>query len=198
MNLELLKKHLPEDSITYLYEWLKDSSVVIQLRANRKTKLGDYIYEPKNRLHKISINSSLKPEAFFFVLTHEIAHLIARKTYSRNIKPHGKEWKAVFRDLLLESAEIYNEEVRPLIRNHAYRPKASMAADVALNKALFVNEEHIGNLLEGLPEGQRFRLGKRIFLKGKQRKIRYICRELKNNRSYLISGQVVVDEIIDE
>jgi predicted SprT family Zn-dependent metalloprotease len=43
--------------------------------------------------HQITINGTLEPQLFFFVLTHELAHLIAFEKYGRRISPHGQEWK---------------------------------------------------------------------------------------------------------
>lgn len=198
MNLEPLIKYLPENSIHYIYEWIGDARLKIRIKSKRKTKLGDYRFDKKTGIHQISIDGTMEPYPFFFVLTHEIAHMIVRLSYPANVRSHGDEWKRIFGELLDQSIEIYPEEIRSQIRRHAQNPKASIGADKHLHSALFLDDDKIEMLLDNLEEGQYFRLRKRIFQKGKKRKIRYICRELKNNRSYLISGQVVVDEIIDE
>jgi hypothetical protein len=79
------------------------------------------------RTQQISINGDLEPQLFFFVLTHEIAHLI---TFSadRKILPHGKEWKTCYRNLLLESLDIYEEDFRPMVIAFSKTPKANYMA----------------------------------------------------------------------
>lgn len=196
MNLEPLKKYIPENSIHYLNNWLESVPVKIKIKSKRKTKLGDYHFDQKTKIHHISIDGTMKPYPFFFVMTHEIAHLLVRKSHPESIKSHGDEWKSKFSELLWQSIEVYPKDLKTLILKHSRNPKASVGADKHLYKALFLNEEMVELMLDNLKGGQIFRLGKRIFQKGEKRKIRYICRELKTDRSYLVSGQVVVDEII--
>ncbi|XJR84307.1 SprT-like domain-containing protein [Elizabethkingia anophelis] len=110
MSLQVLQKYLPEGAIFFIEKWLKPYSCHIRITKKRNSKLGDYRYR-SGETQQISINGDLEPQLFFFVLTHEIAHLI---TFSadRKILPHGKEWKICYRNLLLESLNIYEEDFR--------------------------------------------------------------------------------------
>lgn len=198
MNLSKLEKYLPVGAIKYIEQWLKGERILIKIKNPRKSKLGDYRYLRENGTHQITMNNELSPEAFFFVFTHEIAHLKVQNNYSDKVKSHGKEWKRIFGNLLLESIEVYSVELRSLIVHHSRSPKASVGADIDLYKKLFMNEDDLQNLIENLNPGQRFRLGKRIFKKGEKRKIRYICTEIKSGRRYLVRGQAVADEIYEE
>lgn len=198
MNVSPLEKFLPENASQFLYQWLETKPVIIKIKSNRKSKLGDYKFLRETKSHQITINRDLKPEAFFFVLTHEIAHLLVRSTYSHNVKSHGVEWKQIFGQLLVESLDVYSDELQPLILKHARNPKASMAADKNLRQLLFMEEEQIGYLVENLKDNQKFRLGKRIFEKGAKRKIRYICKEIPTGKMYWVNGQAIVDEILAE
>lgn len=198
MNLDALKNYLPENALPYLYKWLEGVSLTIKIKNDRKTKLGDYRYDKQSQKHQITINGSLEKEAFFFVITHEIAHLLVQNKYHTAVKSHGIEWKNEFSDLLKETVEIYPENFRAYILKHAVNPKASVGADADLHKLMFLKKEYHENLIENLNEGQKFRIRKRIFIKGKKRKIRYICRDLKTNKSYLVSGMAVADEIYEE
>lgn len=198
MKLSPLEKFLPPNASQFLYQWLENKPVVIKIKPSRRSKLGDYKFFRETNSHQITLDRELKPEAFFFVLTHEIAHLLVRTKYSPSVKSHGIEWKLTFRELLLNSLEIYSPEMRPHILRHAKSPKASMAADKYLRQNLFMEEDQIGKLVENLEENQKFRLGKRIFEKGAKRKIRYICKELTTGKMYWVNGQAIVDEIIEE
>lgn len=198
MKIDSLKSVVPENSIPFIQKWLGGVNFVIHIKSKRKTKLGDYRFDTKTRIHHISVDGTLGVYPGFFVLTHEIAHLLVKQNHSNTLKSHGQEWKNTFGKLLMESIGVYPDELKPLIHRHAVRPKASVGADIQLCKKLFFNENQIGFMLENLPEGQQFKLGKRIFEKGRKRKIRYICKELKTNRSFLISGHAVVEEIFDK
>ncbi len=44
---------------------------------------------------------------------HEVAHYLARKTYSYRITPHGWEWKQVMQKLGLEPARCHNYSTTP-------------------------------------------------------------------------------------
>lgn len=198
MNLDGLKKYLPDGAFPFVEGWLEKESIRIKIKPSRKTKLGDYRFlRPENK-HQITIDNSLPPEAFFFVLTHEIAHLFVYNHHKGSALPHGNEWKMMFGKMLNQSLSVYSEEVRPYIRNHSIRPKASVGADRNLHRKMFLKEENLDKLVESLTLGQKFLIGKRIFEKGKKRKTRYLCKELSGQKLYLVSGQAVVDKIIEE
>lgn len=197
MNKNSLEKFLPNQAIDHIQRWLQNQPVRIKVMPRRKTKLGDYCYLIKEQKHQITLDGNLKPDAFFFVFTHEIAHLWVYNHYKNTVLSHGKEWQLIFGKLLLESIEIYPKELRPYIYRHALKPKASVGADRALNRHLFSNPEDWEKWVERLPHGQKFRLGKRIYIRGEKQKIRYICQEVKTKKLYLVNGQAVVDEIIN-
>lgn len=198
MNLKPLENHLPDGAWIYVKEWLMGSNVVIILKDSRKSKLGDYRYLFESDSHQITVNKELPREAFFFVLTHEIAHLQARRAFSKRIKPHGSEWKMVFGKLLMESLPVYNIDLRPHIIRHSKSPKANLTADPQLWKYLFRKNSDSEVSIESLVSNQKFRLGNRFFQKEEKRKIRYICKEITTGKRYLIHGQAIVDEIIKE
>lgn len=196
MNLDKLEDHLPAGAMVYIRKWAGGNRMCIDLRNRRHTKLGDYRYETEKQIHRITVDRTLKPEIFFFVLTHEIAHMSVRDLFGREIKPHGKEWKSVFGGMLMESIRIYKSENRPFILRHAQNPRATIGADRHLYTQFFLSEEEHTLMIQNLNEKQKFKLGKKIFQKGEKRKIRYICKELKTGKLYLVNGQAVADEII--
>lgn len=197
MNLKALDPFLPAGALIFIEKWLEGVPVVIQLKKERRTKLGDYRFNHHPHVHQISVGKDLAPEAFFFVLTHEIAHLKVQKKFGSKAKSHGIEWKSVFGEMLNDSLEIYGESREEIIQ-HAKRPKASVGADKKLFQKMFLKEGQLGNIVENLSENQKFRIGKRVFQRGSKRKIRYICKELKTGRMFLVNGQAIVDEIINE
>lgn len=198
MNLKPIENQLPDGALNYIRKWLAGSNVIITLKKSRKSKLGDYRYLAASDTHQITVDRELSPEAFFFVLTHEIAHLHVRKIFRNRIKPHGEEWKTVFGKLLNDSLPVYSQELQTSIIRHAESPKANLTADPNLWKKLFLVNSDSKMSLENLYSDQKFRLGNRFFQKGEKRKIRYICKEITTGKRYLINGQAIVDEIINE
>ncbi len=116
MSIQSLETYLPKNTLDHLRNWFSDYSIHIKITKNRNSKLGDY-RKLRDHSHEITINSTLQPQLFFFVLTHELAHLIAFEKFGRRISPHGKEWKHTFRQMLLESIEVYEEDLNRLSLN---------------------------------------------------------------------------------
>lgn len=198
MNWKPLEKFLPEGGLDFVEIWLKDIPLKLIVKNARRTKLGDFRFDPHSKSHRITIDGTLKSDAFFFVLTHEIAHLLVQIEFGSKVKPHGEEWKSTFGKMLQDSLSIYESDLRNSIFRHALNPKASVGADKQLFQKLFLKENQLGNLVENLGENQKFRIGTRVFQRGNKRKIRYICKELKTGRMFLVNGQAIVDEIINE
>ena len=191
MSTELLERFLPPNSMPYLKKWLEGHMCHIKVTKNRHSKLGDYKSMPNNS-HQITINGTLEPELFFFVFTHEIAHLVAFHE-KKNILPHGKEWKMTFRKMLLESISIYSEELKPLILNFAKNPKANFMSSPELVK--YFDSEHSDNkaYVEDLPIGEKFIYQTNIYQIEEKKKKRYLCKNLNTGRMYLFKSCVRVE-----
>ena len=108
---------------------------------------------------------------FLITLIHEIAHLVAFTEFGRRIKPHGIEWKSVFKHLMLPflNPEIFPSELLPVLARHFKSPKASSSSDAFLDRALAQYDCTDDALLfvADLAEGNHFYFGNsRIFERG--------------------------------
>ena len=133
---KLLEK-IPEASLGYVKSLILSENITIKLKKSRKTKHGDFSVK-KNGLCKITINDDLNQYRFLVTLIHEISHYKAYKKYGPYIKPHGVEWKNIFKNLLLPIINpeiIPNDILRPLAI-YAKNPKASSDTDLNLSLAL--------------------------------------------------------------
>ena len=196
MNLEQLNPYLPDNALIFIEQWIKNHPLTLKITRNRLTKLGDYrkINVPKR--HQITINGDLNTYAFFFVFTHEIAHMITYSHYSHHeILPHGKEWKLIFGKLLVESLSVYPKELQGYILHHAKSPKASVGADSNISKYLINDSKEHEDYLEDLEIGSFFKLGQKIYCKNEKRKLRYICTEIKTHKKYLINATAIVEKL---
>ena len=150
MSISLLEKYLPENTLPYLKTWFGDHSIHIKITKGRNSKLGDYRKMP-DKSHQITINSTLQPPLFFFVLTHELAHLLAFENFGGRISAHGAEWKNTFRIMLLESISIYPDDLKQIILRFAKSPKANFMASPELVRYFHIeNYEDESNYIEDL------------------------------------------------
>lgn len=93
--MDKLLAYLPDNALSCIQKWSNGFKVKITITRDRSSKLGDYHKDPQGT-HQITINHNLEPELFFFVLTHELAHLLAFEHFGRKIPPHGVHWKTVY------------------------------------------------------------------------------------------------------
>lgn len=182
MPLSPIADFLPLNALAFIQLWTEGYALHIRVTKARQSKLGDY-RKLKGSTHRITINGNLEPQLFFFVLTHEIAHLKAEAQY-KNIAPHGKEWKATFREMLLESLSIYDVELQAILSNFAKNPRASFGADAQLAK-YFLKQKDTTHLVEDLSIGETFIYRDQEYKISEKRKKRYLCLELSTGRFYL-------------
>lgn len=184
MSIQPLEKYLPENTLQYLKIWFADHYIHIKITRNRDSKLGDYRKLPDGS-HEITINSTLVPQLFFFVLTHELAHLIAFEKYGRRISPHGNEWKETFRKMLLQSLDVYEENLRPIIVKFSKSPKANFMASPDLVKYFHI-DKHDDTLvfIETLQKGDFFVYRNEKYLLEGLIKKNYLCKHLATGRKY--------------
>ena len=198
MSVSVLEKFLPENALPYLKIWFGSYPCHLKITKNRNSKLGDYRKLP-DKSHQITVNGTLEPQLFFFVLTHELAHLIAFEKYGRRISPHGAEWKQTFREMLLESLTVYVEDLRPIILKFSKSPKANFMASPDLVKYFHVpKEDDEQTFIENLKKGELFEYKKEIFVIEETTKKRYLCRNLKSGLKYKVNTLARVRKIDDQ
>jgi hypothetical protein len=197
-----LVKFLPEKGLHQVVDLIFEHQVKFKITRSRKSKFGDYRFNPTDKSEQISVNGDLNRYAFYFTTIHEFAHLIAFKTYGRKIAPHGKEWKHTFSALLLKGEVLFwfPLEIRPRLKNYISNPKASTASDHELYLALRNYDTkpiHESNkvYLRQLSKGKAFLLDERKFVLIEKRRTRFLCQELTTNREFLVSGLAEVEEI---
>jgi hypothetical protein len=197
-NNQQVLHFIPRHARDRVVDLLDKDSLVVKVKQERKTKHGDY-RSLHNGKHQITINANLNPYRFLITLLHEIAHFEAYQNYGYRIKPHGKEWKQMFQHIMLPfiSPDIFPNELLPLLARHFINPKASTDTDAQLSLALKqYNEGEAKTYVFELPLGQKFKIyNGRIFQRGKKRRKRYECMELKTNKVYLFNPNVEVEAL---
>ena len=191
---------IPEASSEYVKSLIFSENLTIKLKKSRKTKYGDFSVK-KNGLCMITINDDLNQYRFLITLIHEISHYIAYMNHGPFIKPHGVEWKNIFKNLLLPiiNPEIIPNDVLKPLAIYAKNPKAS--SDTDLNLSLALNRYNINqsDYVFNLSNGSVFKASnERVYVMIKKLRKRYECMDIITKKLYLFSPNVKIKEIISE
>ena len=194
---ENLSEYIPQAFVPYVHDLLCSTKVLFRIVPPRKTKLGDF-RKPLNgkSIPQITVNNNLNPYAFLITTLHEIAHLHTYLRYGHSVKPHGKEWKYEFQQVLLPliSAQKFPETLKVCLKNTITNTKASSFSDIPLNRALReFDRDKKGCHLEKIELGKHFTFNKKLFKKGKLRRTRYLCTEVSSGKAYLIHALAEVN-----
>ena len=195
MSITNLEKYLPENTLPFLKTWFGAHYIHIKITKGRNSKLGDYRKMP-DQSHQITINSTLQPPLFFFVLAHELAHLLAFENCGHRISPHGSEWKNTFRTMLLESISIFDDDLKPIILKFAKSPKANFMSSPELVRYFHIEDyEDETSYIEDLNINDHFMYRKQIYIIDEKRKKNYLCTQLDTDKKYIFKPLARVEKI---
>ena len=191
-HISALQDYLPPNTFEPVLHYLQHYKVHLTVARERKSILGDYRHRHGAQTHRISVNGNLNPYAFLITLLHELAHLLTFEKWGNRVAAHGKEWKAVFGQLLAQFIEhdVFPADINHVLLQSLHNPAASSCADEALLRTLRKYDEQKGNshFVETLPEGALFKTHDgRVFQKGQKMRKRFRCVELATKRMYLFS-----------
>ncbi len=194
----ILEKYIPKASVDTIYDWLQQYNIHLKISRKRTTKLGDYRPPQKGKGHHITVNHDLNTYAFLITMVHEIAHLIIWERFRNKVRPHGKEWKDTYRELMVPFMEmdIFPLDVHTALNSYLHKSYASSGTDLKLSRTLQKYDTDPGITLEMLGEGSVFQLPNgKTFQKGKLIRKRYRCVSLDNKRIYLVNPLVKVNPV---
>ncbi len=195
MSISTLEQYLPENTFPFLKKWFANYYIHIKITKNRNSKLGDYRKLP-DKSHQITVNSTLDKQLFFFVLTHELAHLIAFEEYNFRVSAHGKEWKDTFREMLLESVDVYTDDLKPIIVRFAKNPKANFMASPELVRYFHIEDSNDKSVfIENLSINDKFHYKGEVYIILEKKKKSYICVHLENSKKYLFRPLAKVEKL---
>lgn len=186
-----LQDFLPDGALPLALEYIYQYKVHLTITRERRTLLGDYRHAVHGKNHRISVNGNLNKYAFLITLIHEIAHLVTFLQYGNKVASHGKEWKEIYRQLLVRflEGELFPADIKHALKNSLHDLPASSCADEGLMRILRrYDSDAKGLLVEQLPADALFQAdGGRIFKKGKQLRKRFQCLEVATGKLYLFS-----------
>ena len=198
--LSYLENYLPAIAAPPVLVLLQRYKVHLTITRERKTVLGDYRHAHNNATHRISVNGNLNQYAFLITLVHELAHLVTFMEYGHRVQAHGREWKHVYKMLLLQFLDlpIFPQDILASLRSSLHNLPASSCADEGLMRVLrrYDKKEEGMLLVEELPDGAVFALDDgKLFKKGKRLRKRFQCTELQTGKLYLFSPVYEVKKV---
>lgn len=193
-----LQDRVPGASLQYCLQLWQQTPFKLKITRTRQTKVGDFTSR-KSSQPRITLNHELNPFLFLITYVHEVAHLRVHLQHGNRVDPHGEEWKSRFRELMqpMLSKEIFQPDVLAELIRHMANPKASSFADTELTRVLRRYDKHAAQYatLSDIPEGSIFRFQGRFFRKGKIKRTRVLCHEVKTKRDYLVPADVLVSGV---
>jgi SprT protein len=200
-SVNYLEHFLPPGTFEDVAPFFKAHIIHLSLTRERKSVLGDY--RPPSRdvpHHRISINANLNPYNFLITLLHELAHLFTFQQYGRAAAPHGAEWKASFRQVLIPfiAKKCFPPDVEKALKAYVENPAASTCTDPRLFKALYRYDDRkpghklVDHLATGTifetDDGTAYQVVEKVRSRTK-------CRQLKSGKMYLFPGIMEVKEV---
>ena len=183
-----LSKYIPKNSISRIAKWIEILQIDLKFVKPRITKLGDFRYNYKNGL-QITINNDLNPYQTLITLVHEIAHAFVYKKFGSKVKAHGKDWKEMYKSLMLNflKPNIFPTDILSCLSLHIINPSASSNSDTDLVLILrkYDDENHYN--ISQIDFGQKFNFSGKIFVKEEKLRKRFKCLNTQNQRYYLFN-----------
>ena len=192
--LHALNTYLPEGAFEPVIQLINHYKVHLTVTRERKSVLGDYRHAVLGVNHKITVNGNLNKYEFLITLLHELAHLLCFEQYRNRVEAHGKEWKAIYGQLLAQFIQlaIFPDDIRKSLQKTLLSPAATANGETALLLVLRkynpVQKEGVVTLAH-LADGTLFKETKgRTFRKVKLRRKRIECIEVATGNIYLFSA----------
>ncbi len=195
----VFRRFVPAAAVDYCDRLYRSLGFEFKVKKTRRSKQGDYRYDPRSKKHTITINNDLNSYSFLITYIHEVAHLVTFKEHGRAVAPHGNEWKTNFKRGLdpVMTAEVFPPDVLKALQRHLQRPKAASCSDPALYGVLRAYDPRSNGevILREISDGEHFIFHDQEYLKLHVRRTRALCKQVKTGRRYLISQIATVLKI---
>lgn len=197
----ILMSFLPSNAKENIGDLINEHKLNLIVVSERKTKRGDFrVYS--NGSKKITLNKDSNKFRFLITLLHEVSHQLVFEAFGNKVRPHGIEWKKIFKEI---SKPFLFETVFPLSILDAFKvylknPKSSTDLDVELSMSLSKFDTLSDYFyIDKLEMGQFFLYKKKdIFKKISKKRKRYVCKKVSNGKLYLFQPNTLVLECSDE
>lgn len=184
---DTLAAFVPEASLSYVNKVVHEHICHLHISHHRNSKHGDFKVDLRNDKVSISVNGTLNRYAFLITLLHEYAHFIVWKQFAGKVRPHGAEWQAAFRELVVPmlNGDVFPKDVERVLANHMRRPSASSTRDENLVRVLRKYDANsTGLLVDDLEDGEEFVFRKKVYRRESRIRKRVLCVEVATGKAY--------------
>ena len=194
----VLIRFIPTNAVELACRKLREIPCNIEITEERTSVHGDF--RPSRGRSTITINGTLNNYAFLITLMHELAHLQAWELYRNSVKPHGDEWKRLFKKSLgpfLRNG-VFPADIERALTDYLSNPLAATCSDLHLSRTLAkYDRRRPGDfLLDEVPANATFVYNdKRTFIKGHKIRTRYHCVCTTTKDVYLFSPLAKVKKV---
>lgn len=186
----IMQYFIPEAAIDTIIEWLITYNIQLRIVDERNSKLGDYRPPFVKDYHIITVNKTLNKYSFLITLTHELAHVMVYNQYGESVKPHGEEWKKMFKYLMgyFMNPSCFPSDILLGLKRYFIHTPASTYSDSEMTKILKKYNQQQEILLDEIPITSTFSIADgRVFQINQKLKKRYLCTCLKTGKQYYFS-----------
>ena len=194
--LLILQNKIPKESISLISQWINELNIKLKFVNKRATKLGDFRYDTKNGF-VITINNNLNQYSSLITLSHEIAHAFVFSKYGNNVKPHGREWKLIYKKLIINflHPNIFPNDILSPLSSYMINPSASTSNNLDLVMSLRNYDAEVKATVSQIDIGERFLYLNKVFVKEALLRKRIKCREIDRNKFYLFNPLTEIEII---
>lgn len=193
----ILMRFIPVNAKENIRDLINKHELNIIVVSERKTKRGDFrVYS--NGLKKITLNQDPNKFRFLITLLHEISHQLVFQRFGNKVRPHGIEWKKIFKEIskafLFDS--IFPLSILDAFKMYLKNPKSSTDLDMELSMSLSEFDTLSDYFyIDQLEMGQLFLHKKKdIYKKISKKRKRYVCEKVSNGKLYLFQPNTLVLE----
>lgn len=172
-------------------------TLYFKLTQPRKTKYGDYTFDPREQIYhsKITLNNNLTPFFMWLVFLHEYAHYLCKlENWNIKIKPHGREWMNSYRTLLekeiLKRKKLYSPQELIYLKETWQNPKIKFPHHIMIGENEADDELRLADVkMDAIFYCQNKGPFKKIAL----RRVKYLCLCTKSKKEYLIHKNAPIE-----
>lgn len=190
-SIQVLNKYFLEHISPLIFDIITENDFYFKVTKKRCSKYGDF--KPlHNGKSKITVNNDLDKDHFLTTFLHEFAHFKVWQKVKNLQNPHGELWKLEFYNLLNEFHNQGGFSVglsEQLLKTFRKRNNTISFSKNKMSEILSRNiSEDVRFLKELSPKEQFIDSKGNAFEILEKRRTRFLCRNIKTKRLFLIHG----------
>lgn len=190
-SIAILNKYFLENISPVIYNIIRENDFYFKIAKKRNSKYGDFKPSVNGR-SKITVNHDLDKDHFLVTFLHEYAHFKVWEKIKNLQNPHGELWKLEFYNLIKDFHRLNGFSVgigERLLKTFKLKNNKITFSKNKLSEILSRNADDNIQFLKDLGSKDQFSDYKgNVFELIEKRRTRFLCRNIKTKRLFLIHG----------